>query len=65
MTKQGGIISMKIANIMCFARCYNNVQIQFDRTAAELELINSFELDNTFLLEYDAICNVEYHRFVA
>lgn len=53
---------MKIANIMCFARGYNNVEAQFNITAAELELVNSFDLDNTFLLEYDAICFESYQK---
>lgn len=53
---------MKIANIMIFARCYNNVEEQFEHTAKELRLVNEFEMDNTFLLEYDAICNESYQK---
>ena len=53
---------MKIANIMCFARCYNNVDVQFYGTETELDLINSYNVDHTFLLEYDAVCNERYQR---
>ena len=53
---------MKIANVMCFVRCYNNVQQQFSVTSATLELINEFDLYNTFLLEYDAVVDEDYQR---
>ena len=47
---------------MCFARCYNNVPKQFENTRAEFELINELNVDHTFLLEYDAICNEDYQN---
>ena len=53
---------MKIANIMIFARCYNNVEDQFNHTAAELRMVNEFDMDNTFLLEYDAVCDERYQK---
>lgn len=53
---------MKIANIMCFARCYNNVDVQFDNTKLELEMITGYDVDHTFLLEYDAVCNQKYQQ---
>ena len=53
---------MKIANIMCFARCYNNVDVQFYGTKLELEMITGYDVDHTFLLEYDAICNEQYQQ---
>lgn len=53
---------MKIANIMNFARGYNSVEKQFAQTARELELVNETGLDNTFLLQYDAVCCELYQK---
>ena len=53
---------MKIANIMCFARCYNAVDYQFLGTKMELEMITEMGVDHTFLLQYDAICNQQYQQ---
>ena len=53
---------MKIANIMCFARGYNSVEKQYKFTEAEFDLINEFDVDNTFLLEYDALCFESYQK---
>jgi hypothetical protein len=53
---------MKIANVMCFARCYNNVEGQFYNTKLELEMITGYGIDHTFLLEYDAICHESYQQ---
>ena len=47
---------MKIANIMNFARGYNSIEKQFAHTAREFELVNEMGLENTFLLQYDAVC---------
>ena len=53
---------MKIANIMCFARCYNAVDYQFLGTKMELEMTTETGVDHTFLLQYDAICNQQYQQ---
>ena len=56
---------MKIVNIMNFVRDYDpryegSAQRMFDLTKAELELVQKYGYDNTFLLQYDAIINPKY-----
>lgn len=56
---------MKIVNIMNFVRLGdhredNPEQIMFETTKAELELVKGYGLDNTFLLEYDALTDKRY-----
>ena len=56
---------MKIASIMNFARqiderMENSENILFNATRAELEMVNEFGFDNTFLLQYDVLCDSRY-----
>ena len=56
---------MKIASIMNFARqiderMEDSENILFNATRAELEMVNEFDLDNTFLLQYDVLCDPRY-----
>ena len=56
---------MKIASIMNFARqvdqrMEDSENILFNATRAELEMVNEFGLDNTFLLQYDVLCDPRY-----
>lgn len=57
---------MKIINIMNFVRQNDyrmpgdGVEILFQTTAAQLDLVNEFQLENTFLLQYDAVCDSRY-----
>ena len=53
---------MKIANIMNFVRQIderfeNSTEKLLEFTAEQLRLINEYSLDNTFLLQYDALCD--------
>lgn len=57
---------MKTINIMNFVRQNDyrmpgdGVDILYQTTAAQLDLVNEFQLDNTFLLQYDAVCDPRY-----
>ena len=56
---------MKIASIMNFARqiderMENSENILFDATRRELEMVNEFGFENTFLLQYDVLCDSRY-----
>lgn len=56
---------MKVINIMNFVRqiderMENSEEILFNTTKSELELINEYNLDATFLLQYDALCDERY-----
>lgn len=56
---------MNIVNIMNFVRRIdereeNSTAQLLDLTAKELELVNSFNVDNTFLLQYDALCDDDF-----
>ena len=57
---------MKTINIMNFVRQNDyrmpgdGVDILYQTTAAQLDLVNEFQLDNTFLLQYDAFCDSRY-----
>ncbi len=58
---------MKIANIMNFVRCIderhkNSWEPQYKTTAAELDLVNELGLENTFLLQYDVLCDEAYQK---
>ena len=58
---------MKVVNIMNFVRQIdqrheNSTQSLLEMTAAQLRLVNEYGLDNTFLLQYDAVCD---ERFVS
>lgn len=58
---------MKVVNIMNFVRYIderreNSIQNQFDATKKELELVNEFGVKNTFLLQYDALCDENYQK---
>ena len=58
---------MKCVNIMNFARqCEpRNEEVDallFDTTKAQLELVNELRVPNTFLLQYDALCDERYVR---
>lgn len=50
---------MKVINVMNFVRYIderldNSTEILFNTTKAQLELVNEFGIENTFLLQYDA-----------
>ena len=56
---------MKIINIMNFVRDIDervddSKNILFNTTEAELDLVNEFGFENTFLLQYDAVCDYRY-----
>ena len=56
---------MKIVNIMNFVRriderMENSTQRLLAFTAQQLRLVNEFGLDNTFLLQYDALCDGDF-----
>ena len=56
---------MKIINIMNFVRqvdprLENSEQILFEATRAELALCREYDLENTFLLQYDALIDPRY-----
>lgn len=58
---------MKIANIMNFVRYIderveNSEKKLFDMTAKELETVNEFGFENTFLLQYDAVIDENYQK---
>ena len=53
---------MKIINIMNFVRqiderIENSTEMLFSTTKAELDMVNEFGFENTFLLQYDAVCD--------
>lgn len=56
---------MKIVNIMNFVRDYDpryegSAERMFALTESELELVQKYGFDNTFLLQYDALINPKY-----
>ncbi len=56
---------MKIVNIMNFVRQFdprveNSAALMYDTTKRELELVNEYRLENTFLLQYDALIDSSY-----
>ena len=56
---------MKVVNIMNFVRQIderneNSTQNLFEMTAAQLRLVNEYSLDNTFLLQYDVLCDEHF-----
>ena len=58
---------MKIANIMNFVRRIdereeNSTERLLQMTTEQLRLVNRYSVDNTFLLQYDALCD---HDFVS
>ena len=58
---------MKIINLMNFVRqvdprVENSEQVLFETTRAELELCREYGLDNTFLLQYDALIDPRYRE---
>ena len=58
---------MKVINIMNFVRYIDermkgSVNILYQTTKRELELVNEFGLENTFLLQYDAVCDKNYQK---
>ena len=58
---------MKIINIMNFVRYIderkeNSIAPMYETTRGELALVNELGLENTFLLQYDAICDENYQR---
>lgn len=60
---------MKCVNIMNFARSYEprNSDVEeklLDTTRQQLDLVNSYGLDATFLLQYDVIVNDEFVKMI-
>ena len=58
---------MKAINIMNFVRQIDerlpkDSDVLYQTTCAELELVNEFGYENTFLLQYDAYCDERYIR---
>ncbi len=58
---------MKIANIMNFVRYIDerwegSVDGLYSVTASQLEMLNEFGLENTFLLQYDALVDSRYQK---
>lgn len=58
---------MKVINIMNFVRQIDerfedSLNLLYNTTKAELELVNEFGYDNTFLLQYDAVCDERYTK---
>jgi len=58
---------MKVINIMnfvrqCDPRLKNSEEILFECTRREMELVNEFGYDNTFLLQYDAVIDPRYQK---
>ena len=58
---------MKIINIMNFVRYIderkeNSIEPMYETTKGELALVNELKLPNTFLLQYDAVCDEKYQR---
>lgn len=56
---------MKIVNVMNFARQFdprfdNSESFIFEATKRELDIVNGYEIDNTFLLQYDAVIDSSY-----
>ncbi len=56
---------MNIINLMNFVRYIderkeNSIQEQFAFTKKELEIVNEYNVDNTFLLQYDVLCDQAY-----
>ncbi len=57
--------AMKVVNIMNFVRQIdereeNSTQRMLEMTKQELRLVNEYGLDNTFLLQYDAVCDEDF-----
>ena len=60
---------MKVVNIMNFARSYEPRNAETEKnllktTREQLDLVNSYELDATFLLQYDVICNEDFVKMI-
>ena len=58
---------MKVANIMNFVRYIDeryedSTRRLFEMTAQELEMVNEFGFENTFLLQYDALIDENYQK---
>ncbi len=58
---------MKVINIMNFVRYIDermkdSVNILYQTTKHELLMINEFGFENTFLLQYDAVCDKNYQK---
>lgn len=58
---------MKVINIMNFVRYIDermtdSVNILYQTTKSELMMVNEFEFENTFLLQYDAVCDENYKK---
>ena len=56
---------MKVANIMNFVRqiderLENSTEKMLNYTTEQLKLINKYNVDNTFLLQYDALCDNKF-----
>ena len=56
---------MKTVNIMNFARSYEPRDLEVEKkllktTANQLDLVNEYGLDATFLLQYDVLCNDDF-----
>ncbi len=59
------MIDMNIINVMNFVRACderdeNYRENLYNITKLELDLVNEFDIENTFLLQYDALCDERY-----
>ncbi len=43
-------------------RVENSEQYLYDMTAQELDMVNEFGVENTFLLQYDAVIDERYQK---
>ena len=58
---------MKVINIMNFVRYIDermkdSINILYQTTKSELMMVNEFGFENTFLLQYDAVCDENYQK---
>ena len=56
---------MKVINIMNFVRqiderMEDSLNVLYNTTKSELEMVNEYDLEATFLLQYDALCDERY-----
>ena len=60
---------MKTVNIMNFVRAFEPRNLEVEKkllktTSDQLDLVNEYGLEATFLLQYDALCNEDFVRVI-